>query len=224
MMKLEEQEDLTLIPPTTSLQIDKDLTLLPRIKLNLTIHPSTLTSSIDQFQLKNSLLTFLHTSKTLPYPLPEEDLIFKRFHKDPKKRKRDEPLVYGTLHIWNLTFLESKNDVVETRNRLVEKMNGIEMNLLGVKFRLEVGVSDCDDFEFMKKGWEEFYAFGNGNVNRRREPDTIVIRGVPSRWFAETRVSSKPSMLVTHTIFEKFGKIRCVFLKPYMINMDLMCL
>lgn len=210
-MKLEEQEDLTLIPPTSPIQIDKDLTLLPRIKLNLTIHPSnpsSLTSQIDQFQLKSSLLTFLQTSKTLPFPLPEEDLIFKRFHKDPKKRKRDEPLVYGTLHIWNLTFLESKNDVVETRNRLVEKMNGIEMNLLGVKFRLEVSVSDCDDFEFMKKGWEEFYAFGSGNGNRRREPDTIVIRGVPSRWFAETRVSSKPSMLVTHTIFEKFGKIR----------------
>jgi len=218
-IKLEEQEDLTLIPPTTPLEIDKDLTLLPRIKLNLTIHPSTLTSSIDQFQLKNSLLTFLQTSKTLPFPLPEEDLIFKRFHKDPKKRKRDEPLVYGTLHIWNLTFLNGKT-ILETRNALVDKINGIEMNLLGVKFRLQVSVSDCDDFEFMKKGWQEFYAFGSGtgNVNRKREPDTIVIRGVPSRWFAETRVSSKPSMLVTHTIFEKFGKIRCVFLKPYKNN------
>lgn len=102
------------------------------------------------------------------------------------------------------------------------------MNLLGVKFRLEVSVSDCDDFEFMKKGWEEFYAFGNGNGNgnRKREPDTIVIRGVPSRWFAETRVSSKPSMLVTHTIFEKFGKIRCVvfFLNPTKILRLCWCL
>ncbi|PWA23736.1 hypothetical protein CTI12_AA628990 [Artemisia annua] len=43
---------------------------------------------------------------------------------------------------------------------------------------------------------------------RKREPDTIVLRGVPSRWFAETRVSSKPSMLVTHTIFSALGKIR----------------
>ena len=31
---------------------------------------------------------------------------------------------------------------------------------------------------------------------------------MPSRWFAEPRVSSKPSMLVTHTIFSTFGKIR----------------
>lgn len=43
-----------------------------------------------------------------------------------------------------------------------------------------------------------------------RQPDTIVLRGVPSRWFAEPRVSSKPSMLVTHTIFSAFGKIRYV--------------
>jgi arginine/serine-rich splicing factor 17 len=93
-------------------------------------------------------------------------------------------------------------------------MNGVELNLQGVKFRLDVVVPDCDDFDVMKKNWEEFYAFGKRNLNLRREPDTIVMSGVPSRWFAETRVSSKPSMLVTHTIFSKFGKIRCIFLKP----------
>jgi arginine/serine-rich splicing factor 17 len=225
-MKLEEQQDLNLIPSTSSLQIDKDLTLLPRIKLNLTVHPSslstTLTAPIDEWKMKTALLTFLQTSHTLPFTLPEEDLVFKRFNKDLKKRKRDDPVVYGTLHIWNLSFLTDKNEsekvnddvVVKWRNRLVEKMNGVELNLQGVKFRLDVVVPDCDDFDVMKKNWEEFYAFGKRNLNLRREPDTIVMSGVPSRWFAETRVSSKPSMLVTHTIFSKFGKIRCIFLKP----------
>lgn len=80
------------------------------------------------------------------------------------------------------------------------------MNLQGVRFTLEVSVPVGDDFDAVKKDWEEFYAFGNRGL--RREPDTIVIKGVPSRWFAEPRVSSKPSMLVTHTIFSKFGKIR----------------
>jgi arginine/serine-rich splicing factor 17 len=42
----------------------------------------------------------------------------------------------------------------------------------------------------------------------KQEPDTIVMKGVPSRWVAEPRVSSKPSMLVTHTVFSTFGKIR----------------
>lgn len=48
------------------------------------------------------------------------------------------------------------------------------------------------------------------NRSSRQQPDTIILRGVPSRWFAEPRVSSKPSMLVTHSIFSAFGQIRCV--------------
>ncbi|CAL5206099.1 unnamed protein product [Lathyrus oleraceus] len=213
-MKMEEQENLNLIPPTATLEIDKDLTLLPRIKLNLTVHPSTpsssITNQIDEWKTKRALLDFLQTSHSLPFPLPEEDLQFKRFNKDLKKRKREDPVVYGTLHIWDLSFLSEKNenDVVKWRNSLVEKLNGVELNLQGVRFRLEVDVPECDDFDGMKKNWEEFYAFRNVNRSSRREPDTVVVSGVPSRWFAETRVSSKPSMLVTHTIFSKFGKIR----------------
>ncbi|KAI5393290.1 hypothetical protein KIW84_060418, partial [Lathyrus oleraceus] len=200
--------------PTATLEIDKDLTLLPRIKLNLTVHPSTpsssITNQIDEWKTKRALLDFLQTSHSLPFPLPEEDLQFKRFNKDLKKRKREDPVVYGTLHIWDLSFLSEKNenDVVKWRNGLVEKLNGVELNLQGVRFRLEVDVPECDDFDGMKKNWEEFYAFRDVNRSSRREPDTIVVSGVPSRWFAETRVSSKPSMLVTHTIFSKFGKIR----------------
>ncbi|KAI5391325.1 hypothetical protein KIW84_076242 [Lathyrus oleraceus] len=215
-MKMEEQENLNLIPPTATLEIDKDLTLLPRIKLNLTVHPSTpsssITNQIDEWKTKRALLDFLQTSHSLPFPLPEEDLQFKRFNKDLKKRKREDPVVYGTLHIWDLSFLSEKNE------------NDVELNLQGVRFRLEVDVPECDDFDGMKKNWEEFYAFRNVNRSSRREPDTVVVSGVPSRWFAETRVSSKPSMLVTHTIFSKFGKIsvqacKLTVLLPLISNM-----
>lgn len=102
---------------------------------------------------------------------------------------------------------------MQWRRILVEKMDGMEVNLEGVRFRVQVAVPSSDDFEAMKKEWEEFYAFGAG-ANRgfsrgaKQEPDTIILRGLPSRWFAEPRVSSKPSMLVTHTIFSTFGKIR----------------
>lgn len=48
------------------------------------------------------------------------------------------------------------------------------------------------------------------SVGVARRPDTIIVKAVPSRWFAETRVSSKPSMLVTHTIFSVLGKIRYI--------------
>ena len=57
-----------------------------------------------------------------------------------------------------------------------------------------------------------FENFAGYPRNGREEPDTIILRGVPSRWFAEPRVSSKPSLLVTHTIFSTFGKIRHVYI------------
>lgn len=53
--------------------------------------------------------------------------------------------------------------------------------------------------------------------SKKQETDTIILRGVPSRWFAEPRVSSKPSMLVTHTIFSTFGKIRHVNLFVFLL-------
>ena len=39
-------------------------------------------------------------------------------------------------------------------------------------------------------------------------PDTIIVKGIPSRWLAELRISSKASVLVTHTVFSYFGTIR----------------
>lgn len=110
-----------------------------------------------------------------------------------------------------MSMVEKK--FVECRKVLVEKMDGMEANLEGVRFRVSVTVPVSDDFERLKKDWEEFFAFearpSQGySRSTRREPDTIILRGLPSRWFAEPRVSSRPSMLVTHTIFSMFGKIR----------------
>ena len=47
-----------------------------------------------------------------------------------------------------------------------------------------------------------------GAAQGQTGPTTLTLKGVPSRWFAEPRVSSKPSVLVTHTIFSSFGEIR----------------
>ncbi|KAJ4839014.1 hypothetical protein Tsubulata_031130 [Turnera subulata] len=211
------------LPPTETLEIENGLSLVPRIKLNLTVRPSSPSSAtkpIDEWKLKRALIDFLKTSLSVSVAVPESDLDIKRF-KDLKKRKRDDPLAHGTLCIRDLGFLNSKTRPYEEeedaqkkflgwREYLVEKMDGIELNLQGDKYKLSVSIPDSDDFAAMKKAWEEFYAFGNRGNSRggRQEADTIVIRGVPSRWFAEPRVSSKPSMLVTHTIFSTFGKIR----------------
>ncbi|XAR61968.1 hypothetical protein NMG60_11016531 [Bertholletia excelsa] len=215
------------LPPTETLELESALSLVPRVKLLLTLHRADHSvKPIDEWQLKRSLIDFLSSSFFVN--VPEEDIEVRKF-KDLKKRKREDPVAQGALFIRDLDFLsklsssridgdvsgeakgkELDKRFVEWRRSVVGRMDGIELNLEGVKFRLTVSVPASDDFDGMRKEWEEHYAFGNRGYSRggRHQPDTIVLRGVPSRWFAEPRVSSKPSMLVTHTIFSAFGKIR----------------
>lgn len=209
--------------PTETLELDSGLSLVPRVKLLLTVNRSdTSVKPIDEWQLKRSLLDFLKTSFSVT--VPEDDLHIRKF-KDLKKRKREDPVARGSLFIRDLGFLskiktsyvkddsnlkELEKKVSDWKKSVVDKMDGIELNLAGVKFRLNVALPEPDDFQGMKKAWEERIAFGDRGYSRgvKGQPDTIVLRGVPSRWFAEPRVSSKPSMLVTHTIFSALGKIR----------------
>ncbi|CAM8972108.1 unnamed protein product [Rhodiola kirilowii] len=226
--------EMDTLPPTEALEIENGLTLVPRLKLLLTISPTDTASStklIDEWKLSQTLIEFLKTSFSVPIIVPEEDVRIKRF-KDLKKRKREDPMAKGTIFVRDLGFVKSslkkyesigeKDDegrvlekkLKEWRTLIEEKMDGIELNLEGSKYKLSVSMPKSDDFDRMVKEWDEMQAFGDrgysrgGGGGRLQRPDTIVMRGVPSRWFAEPRVSSKPSMLVTHTIFSFFGKIR----------------
>ncbi|CAL5376109.1 unnamed protein product [Camellia sinensis] len=185
---------------------------------------------LNEWQLKRSLTDFFKSFFSLT--VPEDDIVVRRF-KDFKKRKCDDPVAHGALFIHDLGFLskfsrseilhgiDGEDDVKEFekkfldwRRSVVGKTDGIELNLEGVKFTLTTSVPESDDFG-MTKEWEELNAFGNqvghSRGGRQQQPDTIVLKGVPRHWFAEPRVSSKPSMLVTHTIFSAFGKIRLEF-------------
>ncbi|KAK4348541.1 hypothetical protein RND71_031296 [Anisodus tanguticus] len=230
--------------PTETLELESGLSLIPRIKLLVTIYRADRSvSPIDEWKFKRSLIDYIKSSFSIT--VPEEDLEIRKF-KFLNKRKRDEPVARGRLFVHELGFLEKVIDYdvgrgdkkfLEWRRVFVEKLDGIELNLEGTKFKLNVAVPVGDDFEGMKKEWEEINAFGARGYEAetannwlglyfnklrvsdphyivgyqrsgRMQPDTIVLKGMPSRWFAETRVSSKPSMLVSHTIISALGKIR----------------
>ncbi|KAL2318448.1 hypothetical protein Fmac_032324 [Flemingia macrophylla] len=192
----EEEEALKTV------ELENGLRLVPRVKVNLTVYPSTplsLNHPIDEWKMKRALIDFLHSSHSLT--LPDDDLQITRINKRKRHHHHHSnpataAVAAATLRVWDLPSHEF-------RRRLAHDLDGIELNLQGATFRLAASVPASDDFAAVKKEWEEHSAFRS-----RREPDTVVLRGVPSRWFAEPRVSSKPSMLVTHTIFSAFGKIR----------------
>lgn len=166
------------LPPTETLEMESGLKLVPRLKLNFRVFPSSpsVSKSLDEWKLKRALIDFLKTSLSVPVIVPEEDLVIKRI-KELKTRKREDPLARGTLFVRDLGFLKTANKRYEEeeeeevtalekkfldwRRFLAEKLDGIELNLEGIKFKLTVVIPESDNFEEMKKAWEEFYAFGN---------------------------------------------------------------
>jgi arginine/serine-rich splicing factor 17 len=183
---MSERASMDSLPPTETLELENGLTLVPRVKLNLTIYPNPTTASItmskpvDEWKLKLALIDFMKTSLTVSITVPEEDLEIRRLG-DLKKRKRDDPVAQGSLVIRDLGFLnkttfnhnlDEEEDVkvlekkyLDWRNYVLEKMDGMELNLEGVKYKLNVAVPASDDFDAMKKAWEEFYAFGNRGLS-----------------------------------------------------------
>ncbi|XP_062190399.1 uncharacterized protein LOC133893404 isoform X2 [Phragmites australis] len=216
--------------PTEPLPLPSGLSLSPRLKLLLTFFRGDLTvRPFDEWQLKSALLAFLRDPPLSLPLLPDSDLSVRRLP-DLQKRRREEPVASGVLHVRDISLLrpqtrkgdgeaeevtreQEEEKYFEWRSSLVERLAGIELNLEGVKFRMSIEIPPSDDFKAIKKSWENFYSselLNSRNPVRKiaKGPDTIIVRGVPSRWFAETRISSKPSTLVTHTIFSALGKIR----------------
>lgn len=212
---------MVVVSPISPLDLSNGLSLAPRLKLRLTFHRSDpAVKPVDEWKLKLSLLSFLR-SAPLSLPIPDDDDLSVKTRPDLHKRKRDDPVAFGTLYVRDLGFVRRKRTrdeeeekgeeeierrLVEWKGEVLRRLEGIELNIEGVGFEMMAEVPKEEDFDGVKRSWEEFYR--NSSRGMARRPDTIIVKGVPSRWFAEPRVSSKPSMLVTHTIFSVLGKIR----------------
>lgn len=181
--------DFKPVAPTETLEMENGISVVPRVKLLLTIYRSDHSvKPIDERQLKLSLLDYLKESTfTPPLTIPEEDLEIHCF-KDIKKRKREAPVASGTLYVRDLGFihhdekqlLEKKSDTdgdeeewnkglekrfFEWRNSFVKKLDGVELSLQGVKFKANAVLPISDDFDRMKKSWEGFYAFNSRGMS-----------------------------------------------------------
>jgi splicing factor, arginine/serine-rich 17 len=170
---------LSSLPPTETLEIGHGLFLSPRVKFLLTFFRADQTvRPLDEWKLKNALLSFLRSPPLSLTQVPDEDLLLSRLS-DLHKRKRDEAVATGTLYVRDLSFLEPaeresadrengeeemlRKRFLDWRKSVVEKLSGIELNIEGVKFKMTLDIPVSDDFEKMKKSWEEFHAFKSNN-------------------------------------------------------------
>ena len=161
--------------PTEPLPLPSGLSLAPRLKLLLTFFRADLTvRPLDEWQLKSALLAFLRDPPLSLPLLPDSDLSVRRLP-DLQKRRREEPVASGVLHVRDISLLrpqtrkgdgeaeevtreQEEEKYFEWRSSLVEKLAGIELNLEGVKFRMSIEIPPSDDFKAIKKSWENFYS------------------------------------------------------------------
>lgn len=186
------------------------LALVPRLRVLLSFTRADLSvKALDEWQLRQSLLAFLRDA--LSISISDKDLSLHK-HRDPHKKRSNDAVASGVLYIWDIQALRGENwshredaDTMLQRKEalIVDKLTGIELNLGGLKLRCHACSEERDDFSSMKRLWHEAH-----ETLQTGFPDTMVLRGIPSRWLAELRVSSKASVLVTHTIFSHFGMIR----------------
>jgi arginine/serine-rich splicing factor 17 len=182
---------------TEPLPLPSGLSLSPRLKLLLTFFRADLTvRPLDEWQLKSALLTFLRDPPLSLPLLPDSDLSVRRLP-DLQKRRREEPVASGVLHVRDLSLLRPRKGDSEAeemtpeqeeekyskwRSSLVEKLEGIELNLEGVKFRMTVEIPPSEDFRTMKKSWEDFYSSELLSSSMCWLLYCILLVAIPARW------------------------------------------
>ncbi|CAK9235566.1 unnamed protein product [Sphagnum troendelagicum] len=195
-------------------ELGEGLKLVPCTAIDLAFTRADVTvKAVDEWQLKEALNVLL--KKRLGAGMGDMAALVVRSERNLYKKRRDEPIASAELRLWGegggggVGELQKKGGAhVDNVGRLVvDAVNGLELNVGGLKVRCSARIQEVNDFEVVKRSWEAIFG-PNPTGMRRTGPTTLVLRGVPSRWFAEPRVSSKPSVLVTHTIFSKFGEIR----------------
>ncbi|KAJ7536882.1 hypothetical protein O6H91_12G086600 [Diphasiastrum complanatum] len=201
------------ISPLDTVELDYGLRLLPRLQFQLIfMRADRSVKAVDEWHLKEAIKALLKNS--IRVSVADSDLVLQK-EREPQKKRREEPVAIGVLFVWDIEGLlrqerrwedagkNARQAVEWSKSFITNKLQGVELNVSGLKLRCEVCAEDQDGFDAVKQSWEGYHP-----RNASERPDTLILKGVPSRWFAEPRVSSKASVLVTHTIFSKFGMIR----------------
>lgn len=115
---------------------------------------------------------------------------------------------------------EGEADTKASVSKFVTKLDGKFIKLSGFADPLKVRASEAKLKFPSAHEWNSYFrdAKNVDECNPGERPDTICIKGIPSKWFFEEDSNGKPSEKVLKSVFSKFGKIRCVdipILDPY---------
>ena len=115
---------------------------------------------------------------------------------------------------------EGEADTKASVSKFVGKIDGKFIKLSGFADPLKLRAAEAKLKFPTAYEWNSYFrdAHHLDERNPGERPDTICIKGMPSKWFAEENSNNKPSEQVLNSVFAKFGKIRCMdvpMLDPY---------
>lgn len=120
---------------------------------------------------------------------------------------------------------EAEVDTKSLLSRTISKLDGNMIKLSGLADALKVRAIEEKLKHPVKHHWESYFRDAK-NLNEWKpgeRPDTIHIKGLPSKWFSCERSCNKPVKEIIVCVFERFGKIRYIdvpSLDPYRIRMS----
>ncbi|XP_064637629.1 A-kinase anchor protein 17A-like isoform X2 [Lineus longissimus] len=123
-----------------------------------------------------------------------------------------------------LEFLRFEGEI-ENKSVLkncIAKLDGKTMKLSGFPDNLKVRSAEAKTNFPTRHNWDSYFrdAKHMNELKPGERPDTIYLKDLPSRWFANKKDHNKgkPSEYILKKVFETFGDVRCVdipMLDPY---------
>jgi len=175
------------------------LYLIPIAKINISVQLPALKSpgnSISNWEVMEKLKKMIKPDSFLLLKVSKSTLEFVRFEGEVENKSKMK------VHIGNL--------------------DGKTIKLSGFPDELKVRAAETKIPFPSRHDWDSFFRDAQ-NMNEMKpgeRPDTIHIRDLPSRWFANKKDKNRdiPSEFIVRKVFETFGEIQCIdipMLDPY---------
>lgn len=126
------------------------------------------------------------------------------------------PEMFASLRVVSYTrdviHFEGELESAKSMRKVMLMIDGKSIKLSGFPDMLKVRVKQKEVPHPSKQDWEDFFAergmetFEDERPGER--PDTVHIRGLPSKWFVSRTSDGRPCPRVLTQAFQKFGKVR----------------
>jgi arginine/serine-rich splicing factor 17 len=157
--------------PDGVMELSEGLSLVPCTVVSLAfVRADVSVKPVDEWQLKGGLVAMF--KKRLGLTVADRDLVVQR-EKNYFKKRRDEPIANGTLHLWGSipegAAAIARHEGADFGKYFLENVNGVELSIGGLKLKCLAVIKETNDFEVLKRSWEAVFGPRRGGTYTFRD-------------------------------------------------------